>query len=330
MKKILIGAAVLAAITAASCSHKEAATAGDADTFAVSAATSDSVNTLFGTNFGSSLLAQYAGLDSAMKAEQPKADIIKGIQYALGAPEEKGVAVGMQIGLQILGNIQRMEEMGVKADRSAVLAAFKKAFLADSIDGATTGAAQMEYQALMSRIQQESKAFEDAKKANSPEALANVAEAEKYLKEAKAADPAIQTSESGLSYKIENAGDTAKITRPPCLRHRVRQQRRRTSFARRRCARLRRRSPDARQGRQGYSLHPRQPRLRCTGRPSGRHRPQRHAHLRHRSARRQPRPQVIRARAPYTEPQPLPGRGSVVYGTNIGIGFSVIRLNKIE
>ena len=67
--------------------------------------------------------------------------------------------------------------------------------------------------ALMSRIQQESKAFEDAKKANSPEALANVAEAEKYLKEAKAADPAIQTSESGLSYKIENAGDTAKITR---------------------------------------------------------------------------------------------------------------------
>ena len=213
MKKILIGAAVLAAITAASCSHKEAATAGDAGTFAVSAATSDSVNTLFGTNFGSSLLAQYAGLDSAMKAEQPKADIIKGIQYALGAPEEKGVAVGMQIGLQILGNIQRMEEMGVKADRSAVLAAFKKAFLADSIDGATTGAAQMEYQALMSRIQQESKAFEDAKKANSPEALANVAEAEKYLKEAKAADPAIQTSESGLSYKIENAGDTAKITR---------------------------------------------------------------------------------------------------------------------
>lgn len=213
MKKILIGAAVLAAITAASCSHKEAATAGDADTFAVSAATSDSVNTLFGTNFGSSLLAQYAGLDSAMKAEQPKADIIKGIQYALGAPEEKGVAVGMQIGLQILGNIQRMEEMGVKADRSAVLAAFKKAFLADSIDGATTGAAQMEYQALMSRIQQESKAFEDAKKANSPEALANVAEAEKYLKEAKAADPAIQTSESGLSYKIENEGDTAKITR---------------------------------------------------------------------------------------------------------------------
>ena len=213
MKKILIGAAVLAAITAPSCPHKEAATAGDADTFAVSAATSDSVNTLFGTNFGSSLLAQYAGLDSAMKAEQPKADIIKGIQYALGAPEEKGVAVGMQIGLQILGNIQRMEEMGVKADRSAVLAAFKKAFLADSIDGATTGAAQMEYQALMSRIQQESKAFEDAKKANSPEALANVAEAEKYLKEAKAADPAIQTSESGLSYKIENAGDTAKITR---------------------------------------------------------------------------------------------------------------------
>lgn len=214
MKKILIGAAFVAAITAASCSHKDGAeAAGAEEKFTVSAATSDSLNTLFGSYVGSSVLADYSRLDSAMRAEQTKADILKGIQYALGAPEGKGVAVGMHIGVQMLGSLQQMEQMGAKADRSAVLKAFKDAFLADSIDGMTTGASQMAYQAIMARIQQENKAFEDAKKANSPEALANVAEGEKYLVAAKAEDPAIQTSESGLSYKIENAGDTAKITR---------------------------------------------------------------------------------------------------------------------
>ena len=63
------------------------------------------------------------------------------------------------------------------------------------------------------RIQKENKDFEDAKKANAPEALENVAAGEKYLTEAKAADPEIKTTESGLSYKIENAGDDTKITR---------------------------------------------------------------------------------------------------------------------
>ncbi|MDE6137627.1 MAG: FKBP-type peptidyl-prolyl cis-trans isomerase [Muribaculaceae bacterium] len=214
MKKILIGAAVVAAITAASCSHKDGSeAAGTDEKFAVSAATSDSVNTLFGSYVGSSVLADYSRLDSAMKAEQPKADILKGLQYALGAPEERGVAVGMHIGLQMLGTFQQLEQNGVKVDRSAVLNAFKKAFLADSVDGTYSGMAQMEYQALMGRIQQESRDFENAKKANSPEALANVAAGEKYLAVAKEADPSIQTSESGLSYKIENAGDTAKITR---------------------------------------------------------------------------------------------------------------------
>ena len=214
MKKIMLGAAALAAITVASCSDKQA-TGSDAtaDKFEVSAATSDSVNSHFGTFVGSSILGEYSRLDSAMKAEQPKADIVKGIQYVLGAPEEKGVAVGMQIGLQMLNNLQRFEELGIKPDRSAIINSFKKAFLADTTDSDAARAAQMVYQELMGRIQKENKDFEDAKKANAPEALENVAAGEKYLTEAKAADPEIKTTESGLSYKIENAGDDTKITR---------------------------------------------------------------------------------------------------------------------
>ena len=131
----------------------------------------------------------------------------------IGAPESEGVAVGMQIGLQMLNNLQRMEELGIKPDRNAIVNSFKKAFLADSTDMDAARGAQMAYQEMMGRIQRENKEFEDAKKANAPEAVANTEAGEKYLAEARAKDPSIKVSESGLAYKIENAGDTAKITR---------------------------------------------------------------------------------------------------------------------
>ncbi len=213
MKKILLGVAAVAAIAAASCSKADTAAATEGDTFAVSAAVSDSVNNFFGQYVGSSILGEYTRLDSAMKADQPKADILKGIQMAMDAPDKQGVVVGMQIGMQMLNNIQRMKDDGIKVDRAAVLAAFKKAFEADTINPESARAAQMTYQEMMNRIQLEKKAFDDSIKATAPEALENVAAGEKYLNAAKAQDPEIKTTESGLSYKIENAGDDAKITR---------------------------------------------------------------------------------------------------------------------
>ena len=213
MKKLMFGAAVLAAVAAVSCSQNKGADAAAEETFHVSAATSDSVNAAFGNFVGSSILGEYERLDSAMRAKQPKADIIKGIQYALGAPDQEGVAIGMQIGMQMLGNLNRMKEIGVEPDRTAVMNAFKKAFLADSTDIESFREAQSAYQMLMGRIQEQSKKFEDEKKANAPEALANKAAGEKVLAAAKAGDPAVKVSESGLGYKIENPGDTAKITR---------------------------------------------------------------------------------------------------------------------
>lgn len=212
MKKLIFGAAVLAAVAAVSCSQNKAADAAG-DTFKVSAATSDSVNTAFGSYVGSSILGEYARLDSAMKVKQPKEDILKGVQYALGSPDKEGVTIGMQIGLQMMNNLSHMKELGVEVDRADVLAAFKKAFLNDTVNVEAFQSAQSTYQTLMGKIQDQSKAFEDNKKANSPEALANKAEGEKVLASAQADDPEVKVSESGLGYKIENAGDEAKITR---------------------------------------------------------------------------------------------------------------------
>ncbi|MDE6269560.1 MAG: FKBP-type peptidyl-prolyl cis-trans isomerase [Muribaculaceae bacterium] len=212
MKKLILGAAVLAAVAAASCSQNKADDSAE-DTYKVSAATADSVNTAFGNFVGSSILGEYERLDSAMRAKQPKEDIVKGIQYALGATDKEGVTIGMQIGLQMLNNLNRMKELGVEPDRTAVMNAFKKAFLSDTVSVEAFQSAQSTYQTLMGRIQDENKAFEDNKKANSPEALANKAEGEKVLSAAQAADPEVKVAESGLGYKIENAGDDQKITR---------------------------------------------------------------------------------------------------------------------
>lgn len=214
MKKLMYGVAVLAAVAAVSCSQNKAADAAAEDeTFSVSAATSDSVNAAFGNFVGSSILGEYSRLDSAMRAEQPKEDILKGIQYALGAPDKDGVAVGMQIGMQMLNNLKHMKEIGIEPDRAAVMNAFKKAFLSDSVNPEASRDAQSAYQMLMGRIQQESKEFEDNKKANAPEAVANREAGEKALAAAQSADAAVKVSDSGLGYKIENAGDTAKISR---------------------------------------------------------------------------------------------------------------------
>ena len=213
MKKILLGVAAVAAIAAASCSKSDTPAKAEGETFAVEAAVSDSINNFFGQYVGSSILGEYSRLDSAMKADQPKADILKGIQLVMGAPEQPGVTVGMQIGLQMLNNLQRMKDDGIKVDRSAVLAAFKKAFQADSINPEVARAAQMTYQEMLNRVQLQKKSFDDSIKANAPEALEYVAAGEKYLAAAKAEDPEIKTTDSGLSYKIENAGDDTKITR---------------------------------------------------------------------------------------------------------------------
>lgn len=161
--------AALAAVTAVSCSDKGSAeNTANADKYSVPEATSDSVNSYFGSFVGTSILGEYSRLDSAMQAKQPKSDIVKGIQYVLGAPESEGVAVGMQIGLQMLNNLQRMEELGIKPDRNAIVNSFKKAFLADSTDMDAARGAQMAYQEMMGRIQRENKEFEDAKKPTHP------------------------------------------------------------------------------------------------------------------------------------------------------------------
>lgn len=213
MKKIISAACVVALGVASltSCCGKGECTTGasDADT-TVSKALVDSISVAQGAYIGQAVLSNYP----MMEQQDPsikKENIIKGIQTVFGAPADRGTQIGIQFGLQMLNEMKQLEDMGIKVDRSLMLANFKKAFLQDSIDQESAQRAYAMYQGMVNRVQAEQCAREEARIAASPEALNNVADGADFVDAAKKADASVKTTASGLSYKIENAGDGASV-----------------------------------------------------------------------------------------------------------------------
>lgn len=209
MKKIFSAACVVALGVASltSCCGKGECTTGacDADT-TVSKALVDSISEAQGVYIGQAVLSNYP----MMEQQDPsikKDNIIKGVQIVFGAPADRGTQIGIQFGLQMLNEMKQLEEMGINVDRSLMLANFKKAFLQDSIDQDAAQRAYALYQGMVNRVQAEKRAREEARIAESPEALSNVADGADFVNAAKKADASVKTTQSGLSYKIENAGE---------------------------------------------------------------------------------------------------------------------------
>lgn len=209
MKK-LINAAFAATIAVAaltSCCGKGECNADGCDT-TVAKATVDSISIAQGAYIGSAVLSNYPAMES--QAHVTKEEIIKGIQLVLGAPENDGVKIGMQFGIQMINEMKQLEGLGIKVDRSLMLKNFKRAFLQDSIDQDAAQRAYSYYQRLVGEVQKAQREREEARKAASPEALNNVADGADFVAAAKQNDPEIKTTASGLSYKIINEGEGQK------------------------------------------------------------------------------------------------------------------------
>ena len=72
MKKIILGMAALAAVTAVSCSDKGSAdNTANADKYSVPEATSDSVNSYFGSFVGTSILGEYSPVATDTRVSTP-------------------------------------------------------------------------------------------------------------------------------------------------------------------------------------------------------------------------------------------------------------------
>jgi peptidyl-prolyl cis-trans isomerase len=190
-KKLIFGCAVAVLLSAASCNGGSSANPKDLKT------ANDSLSYYFGEMWGS-------GYGSELKrspdsARVNKQSFIKGLETALSADTSdvgyiQGLAVGSQLS-QTFAQLKKQEKIDI--DTKLVIAAFKKAFTADSMGDPST--AQAIVMGLVQRISAENKA-------KSPEALANknagTAATEKVMK----ADPAFKKTASGLVYKAEKEG----------------------------------------------------------------------------------------------------------------------------
>lgn len=191
MKKIfaIVMSAVLA-LSAISCNEKGGAAAGGG-------AKADSLTTTFGGFVGSVMKFQSSN-DSAFD----KAAFMKGFEKIMGGDTSRYYMGGMQVALQVLGDISGLEQQGVKFDRNKFLAEFKKAFNStDTINQMKLQEMQSVYQRLMQEAVSEAKEKD-------PKAIENKKAGEAFVNK-KAKEAGYIKTQSGIVYKVltEGAGE---------------------------------------------------------------------------------------------------------------------------
>lgn len=205
MKKLLLGAGIAMSVLLASCGGSTSAPTNFTDSLA----------TIFGEYQGSALNENFTNnIPESERAHYKKEDVIRGFkEVILADTAAQGYYAGLNIALNMNQTLLDMEKAGINIDRPRLVAALAKAFMADSVGDMEK--LQTEFSAIMGQVQTrvmeyQNKKMEEQRAAARAEAEANEAAGQKYIAEQKAADPAIQTTESGLSYKVVKQGEGAK------------------------------------------------------------------------------------------------------------------------
>lgn len=197
MKKILTGVIVFAAVLSFTACNN----CGDSS---CDTAKNDTISAAYGDYVGSMLLTDFSNMGKNNKTD--KQEFLRGMQVVLGADTAQNNLMGMQVALQLTRELQQLELQGVKLDRNLVVKAFKQRFLTDSISFMETQEASGRFRELYMAAVEEAKAAKEAEKEQEPEAIQNVKAGENFVADQKAANPAIKTTENGLSYLIEAEG----------------------------------------------------------------------------------------------------------------------------
>ncbi len=215
MKKIILAFSVACvALGFASCEKKTTTSASsDADPAFV-----DSISEISGTLNGSMFAKNIETLPEAEKKNFKKEAFIRGLKEAyLTDTVDLGYILGLQIGLNILQQQRMMDQNGVPTNRNLFFNEFAAAFKADSLPEARVKELQEQFQSLQGRAsvimntkQQQAQAA--VMKQREEQNTANMAAGKAYVDKQKAADKSIQTTESGLSYKVVKQGTGAVAT----------------------------------------------------------------------------------------------------------------------
>lgn len=211
MKKLVYGtitAAMMAAITACGSGDKTATAENDT---LVNRATSDSISQAYGSMVGGYMLKEVSDYARMQDTVYNKADFQAGLKSVVEGDYSEEYLAGVNAGLSMAHDIDRMKKLGVQVNRKLLVSAMLQAFDKDSIDELTVDKATTRYDNLMTDVTRAAQERQAKRIAESPEATNNLMAARSYIKKAMADDPAIKKSETGLYYKIDNPGQGQKV-----------------------------------------------------------------------------------------------------------------------
>lgn len=179
----------------------------------VSKSKSDSVSTFFGRMTGGFINNELNYYAEQQGEEFDRQEFLKGVQSVVGRKHSEAYYAGVGTGLRLGQDMLNMEAQGVQVNRDKFLAAFRELVLSDSVSDEQRNEYAAIYQQLNDQIQAEAVAREEAKKAQSSDAQANVKAGEEYVANLLKTNPAAKQTESGLAYVIENPGEGEKVKR---------------------------------------------------------------------------------------------------------------------
>lgn len=204
MKKSILFCGLAALLTGIATSCGNPANGGAAESF------DDSLAIYIGSANGGRLNNELANVPEEQRMKINKEDVLRGIETVLLADTARqGFYAGINIGLQLNGYINYLAK-GNDIDRKALIEGFKKAFMADSFPNINEVSATM--RALTEKAEANVQAKIQEEKENSPEAIQNTKTGEAFINKLKKEDPAVQTTESGLCYKVLAEGEGEAIT----------------------------------------------------------------------------------------------------------------------
>lgn len=172
------------------------------------ASATDSLGVAYGQYVGSMLASDFGSFDASGNAD--KKEFIAGMMNAFGNDKNLSTRMGMQVGLQMLNEMKQLEENGIKMDKAAVMNAFKQVFLADSINMFQSSEYSAKFRELYQRAEKEAAEAQLKEAAEAPAAIDNVKAGEEYVAKLRGENPALKTTDSGLSYVIEVEGTEPK------------------------------------------------------------------------------------------------------------------------
>lgn len=220
-KTIFGGCAAIACVVAVSCSGGDNSSMPETEspkTFA------DSIAMYTGICDGAELLNNMENWPAEEKAKFDKEKFLQGVKTILLADTSESFRQGMAIASNYVQMMDMAKAAGVDVNREMFLAYLAQTMNNEKMSDDDLAKYKDAYQSLGSRLNDKVSEYQIEQQAKAQVMMgkmyeANVAAGKQYVDSVKAADPAVKTTASGLSYKIlkegngkvAKAGETANV-----------------------------------------------------------------------------------------------------------------------